>query len=132
MAKAFWLKKKEKKVPAQVAIADAAEIKQANELGYKYLQDSMAERGAGELEQSMRSLIKSIYCNLTYEDNTFRFDPADRIPDEEWVAPAQRQFLQDNKDLFDESMIEDCLTVPVSNPPVLDRMRAIIYPYVKD
>lgn len=132
MAKAFWLKKKEKKVPAQAAIADAAEIKSANELGFKYSTDFLAERGAGENEKAMRALIKCLYCNLTYQDNTFFFDPADRIPDEECVAPGQRQFLQDNKDLFDESMIEDCLTVPVSNPPVLDRMRAIIYPYVKD
>lgn len=131
MAKAFWLKKKKKKAPAQAAIADAAEIGQANNLAYKYLQDYLAEEKAGEYEKAMRSLIKSLYCNLTYEDNTFRFDPADRIPDEEWLAPLNKQFLQEHKDLFDDSMIEDCLTVPVSNPPSLDRIKAVIYPYVR-
>lgn len=131
MAKAFWLKKKEKKAPVQAAIADTAEIGQANDLAFKYLQDHLAEQKAGENEKAMRSLIKSLYCNITYEDNAFRFDPADRIPDEEMLAPLNRQFLQEHKDLFDDSMIEGCLTVPVSNPPSLDRIKAVIYPFVR-
>lgn len=129
MAKAFWLKKK--KSAPQPAIADAAEIKNANELGYKYFQDSMAERAAGDIDKSMRSLLKSIYCNITFDDNAPSFDSV-KVPDEHWIAPVQKKFLQEHKEVFDDSMIEECLTVPVSNPPDLERMRAIIYPLVRD
>lgn len=129
---AFWNKKKKELKPVQTAaLADAAEINDASALGYKYLQDFLAEEKAGENEKAMRSLIKSLYCSMTYEDNAFRFDPTDRIQDEEMVAPFHKQFLEKNKDLFDDSMIDDCLTVSVSNPPALERVKAIIYPYVR-
>lgn len=115
----------------KAAIADATEIKQANELAYKYLQDWLAQKDS-DLELAMRQLIKSIYCNITYEDNTFRFSEDDRIPDDEMVAPVQGQFLKENKELFNEEMVEECLNVPVANPPSLDRIRAVLYPYINE
>lgn len=127
---AFFKKKEKVENKAQkAAIADVAETKQANELAYKYLQDWLAQK-TGDPELAMRQLIKSIYCSVTYEDNSFRFSEDDRIPDDEIIAPMQGQFLQDNKNLFDESMIEDCMNVPVANPPSIDRMRALLDPYI--
>lgn len=99
--------------------------KDADRLTANYLSMFIVLKREGRYRQAYQMLLKSIYCSLSSLDviNATRAVP---LEDPAWIAPASGIFLHDYREYFDESMIDDCLSIPLMAPPSVNRFMSLI------
>lgn len=99
----------------------------ANTLQYSYFQEYQSCINNGDKAGAMRSLIRHIYCLLAYNDTAYYFDVSDKLSDDESVSPMAKKFMRENAEFYDDSLVDECRSIPLASPPSADRVKALVH-----
>lgn len=99
----------------------------ANALQYSYFQEYQSCINNGDNAGAMRSLIRHIHCLLAYNDTAYYFDVSDKLSDDESVSPVAKKFMRENAEFYDDSLVDECRSIPLASPPSADRVKALVH-----